>query len=88
MKALWIAFGTIFIAELGDKTQIAVLAMKGKGFSGVGLFIGSVLAFALLTGIAIIIGEWLHMKIPVEIIEKVAAAVFVIIGVLMWFDKL
>ncbi|MBU4446038.1 TMEM165/GDT1 family protein, partial [bacterium] len=46
MKALIIAFGTIFIAELGDKTQLAVLAMKGKGLSGLGIFIGSILAFA------------------------------------------
>jgi len=88
MKALWLSFGTIFIAELGDKTQLAVLAMKEKGLSGLGIFIGSILAFAVLTGLAILIGEWLHAKIPSEIIEKVAAAGFVIIGILMWFEKL
>jgi len=76
------------VAELGDKTQIAILDMKGKGLSGLGIFIGSILAFAVLTGLAILIGEWLYAKIPNEIIEKVAAVGFVIIGILMWFEKL
>jgi len=76
------------MAELGDKTQLAVLAMKGKGFSGLGLFIGSMLAFGVLTGIAILVGAWLQERIPTEIIEKGAAAGFVIVGILMWFEKL
>ncbi|MBU4443458.1 TMEM165/GDT1 family protein [bacterium] len=88
MKALLLAFGSIFVAELGDKTQLAILDMKGKGLSGLGIFIGSILAFAVLTGLAILIGEWLYAKIPGEIIEKIAAAEFVIIGILMWFEKL
>ncbi|RMF06784.1 MAG: TMEM165/GDT1 family protein [Candidatus Neomarinimicrobiota bacterium] len=88
MKAIWIAFGTIFLAELGDKTQLAVLAMKGKGLSGWGIFIGTMTAFAVLTGLAVLVGEWLHARIPGEIIEKIAAASFVVIGVFMWFEKL
>ncbi len=88
MKALWIAFGSIFLAELGDKTQLAILAMKGKGFSSWGLFIGSMLAFAVLTGLAILVGDWVHARIPTAIIEKIASAGFIVIGVLMWFGKL
>ncbi len=88
MKAVWLAFGTIFVAELGDKTQLAILALKGKGFSGWGIFIGAMLAFAVLTGLAVLVGEWLNARIPAEFIEKIAAAGFVIIGVLMWFEKI
>ena len=88
MKALWLAFGTIFLAELGDKTQLAVFAMKGKGLSGAGIFIGAMLAFAVLTGIAVLFGEWLHARIPTELIEKIAAGAFVLIGILMWFGKI
>ncbi len=36
MKAMWLAFGAVFLAELGDKTQLAILAMKSKGYSGMG----------------------------------------------------
>jgi putative Ca2+/H+ antiporter (TMEM165/GDT1 family) len=87
MKALWLAFGTVFLAELGDKTQLAILAMKGKGFSGWELFIGSMLAFAVLTGAAILVGNWLNSYLSPQIIQKVAAAGFVLMGILMWFDK-
>ncbi|MFQ6612747.1 MAG: TMEM165/GDT1 family protein [Fidelibacterota bacterium] len=88
MKALWLAFGTVFLAELGDKTQLAILAMKGRGFSGGELFIGSMLAFAVLTGVAILVGTWLHNFIPADTIQKIAASGFVLIGVLMWLDKI
>jgi putative Ca2+/H+ antiporter (TMEM165/GDT1 family) len=88
MKAIWLAFSAIFIAELGDKTQLAILAMKGKGFSGIGLFIGAMLAFGVLTALAILMGGWLQARIPGAILEKTAAAGFVVIGLLMWFGKL
>ncbi len=87
MKALWLAFGTVFLAELGDKTQLAILAMKGKGFSGWELFIGAMLAFAVLTGAAILVGNWLNSYLSSQIIQKAAAAGFVLMGILMWFDK-
>lgn len=88
MKALWLAFGAIFIAELGDKTQLAVFAMKAKGMSGMGIFFGAMLAFALVTGIAILLGDWITTKISSEILGKAAAVGFVVIGVFMWFGKL
>jgi len=88
MKTIWLAFGAIFLAELGDKTQLAVLAMKSKGWSSVEVFIGAMIAFAILTGLALIVGEWLNANLPTNLIERVAAGGFVIIGILMWFGKL
>lgn len=88
MKALWLAFGAIFIAELGDKTQLAVFAMKAKGMSSMGIFFGAMLAFALVTGIAILLGDWITTKISSEILGKAAAVGFVVIGIFMWFGKL
>ena len=88
MKTLLLAFGTIFLAELGDKTQLAILAMKSKGLSGWDLFVGAMVAFTILTAIAILFGGWLQTKVPAEVIQKVAAGSFMIIGLLMWFGKL
>lgn len=87
MKALWIAFGAIFIAELGDKTQLAVFTLKAKGMSGLGIFFGAMMAFAVLTGLAIFFGDWINSRIPSEIIEKAVSVAFVVIGLLMWFGK-
>ena len=87
MKSIWLAFGAVFIAELGDKTQLAILATKSRGFSGWGLFVGSMIAFSILTALAIFFGGWLQAKIPIDVIQKIAAGSFVIIGLLMWFGK-
>ena len=88
MKAIWLAFGAIFLAELGDKTQLAILAMTGRGYSPWAVFIGSMLAFAVLTGIAVLIGDWVQARIAPELITKIAGVSFVVIGVLMWFEKI
>jgi putative Ca2+/H+ antiporter (TMEM165/GDT1 family) len=88
MKTVLLAFGAIFLAELGDKTQLAILAMRSKGLSGWGLFVGSMLAFTILTAIAILFGGWLQTKVPAEVIQKIAAGSFMVIGILMWFGKL
>ena len=88
MKTILLAFGTIFLAELGDKTQLAILAMKSKGLSGWGLFVGAMLSFTILTAIAILFGGWLQTKVPVDVIQKIAAGSFMVIGLLMWFGKL
>jgi putative Ca2+/H+ antiporter (TMEM165/GDT1 family) len=88
MKVAWLAFAAIFIAELGDKTQLAILAMTGRGYSAWSVFFGSMLAFAVLTGIAVLIGDWVQTRIPAEAIARVAGGSFIVIGVLMWFGKI
>ncbi|MCF7824161.1 MAG: TMEM165/GDT1 family protein [Candidatus Marinimicrobia bacterium] len=88
MKVAWLAFAAIFIAELGDKTQLAILAMTGRGYSPWAVFVGSMLAFTVLTGIAVLIGDWVQTRIPVELITKIAGGSFIVIGILMWFEKI
>lgn len=88
MKIIWLTFITIFVAELGDKTQLAVLALKGKGYNGLEIFLGAMLAFAILTLLAILLGQWLQGIIRPALIEKVAAIGFIVVGVLMWFEIL
>lgn len=62
--------------------------MKAKGLSGWSLFIGAMLAFLVLTAVAILFGEWIQTKVPSDVIQKTAAGSFMIIGILMWFGKL
>jgi len=87
VKVIWLAFGAIFLAELGDKTQLAILAMTGRGYSPWAVFIGAMLAFLVLTAIAVLVGDWVQARIPAEMITKLAGASFVLIGILMWFGK-
>ena len=56
-------FTTIFIAELGDKTQIATLMLSAESGRPVVVFIGSALALISSSVVGVLIGKWLSTKI-------------------------
>jgi putative Ca2+/H+ antiporter (TMEM165/GDT1 family) len=80
-------FGTIFLAELGDKTQLATIMMTSKTRLPWSVFTGASLALCLVTLIGVLFGEGLIAVIPQHILKKGAALVFVVIGVWMFFGK-
>lgn len=78
------AFAMIFLAELGDKTQLAALTMTaGNPKAKWMIFLGSALALAATSLLAVIFGD-LISKIPnsEKIIKYVAGAVFIVFGVI------
>ena len=87
-KILLTVFSTIFIAELGDKTQLAAIIMTSKTKQPIAVFCGAVLALASVTLIGVLFGEGLVRVVPENIIKKVAAAAFIVIGVLIFLNKL
>jgi putative Ca2+/H+ antiporter (TMEM165/GDT1 family) len=88
LKVLLSTFALLFVAELGDKTQLAVINMTAKYKMPLWVFIGATLALAAVTGIGVLGGELLTRFIPEMILRKVAAVLFVAMGLLMWFNKL
>ena len=88
LKLFLSTFLLIFLAELGDKTQLAVVALSAKEKSPLTIFISALFGFALATIIAIIIGTIGAKFLPIEIIQKIAAIAFIIIGVLILFNKI
>lgn len=87
-KILIGTFVTIFLAELGDKTQIAALMMSSKTKSPVTVYIGAMLAFGIITMLAVAIGMGITRFIPLHIIKNLSAAAFIIIGVLILVGKI
>jgi putative Ca2+/H+ antiporter (TMEM165/GDT1 family) len=81
-QALAGTFGLLFVAELGDKTQLAVLSMATKGTPGL-VFVGGGLALTVVTGLAVVGGEGLCRLIPQRVLLGVSAVAFVVMGVLM-----
>ena len=81
-------FALLFVAELGDKTQLAVISMTAKHRMALAVFAGATLALAAVTGLGVLGGELLTRFIPEMVLRKVAAVLFVVMGVLMWFEKL
>ncbi len=78
-----VAFVTIFLAELGDKTQLAALVIAADQQSPWMVFAGTALALTLVSAIAVLLGHVLGVHLPEEIIRYVAAAIFVVMGVLI-----
>ncbi len=87
-KVLLSTFALVFIAELGDKTQLAVISMTCKHGQFWPVFIGAALALAMVTLLGVIGGELVSRVIPAFILTKVAAVAFIVLGVLMWFEVL
>ena len=88
LKVLLSTFALLFVAELGDKTQLAVINMTAKHKMPIWVFAGATLALAAVTAIGVLGGELLTQFIPEQVLRKVAAGLFVLMGVLMWFGKL
>ena len=74
------AFCTIFIAELGDKTQLAVLALAAAG-KPIYVFIGTCLAFFLISAIGVAVGASIGKIMPQKTMNIVAGALFVALGI-------
>ena len=87
-KILGTAFVTLFLAELGDKTQLAIITMSAKTESKVAVFIGASLALVVVSLLGVLVGGVLTQFVPTEWLQRVVAVAFIVIGILMLFGKL
>ena len=85
--ALLTIFGTFFIAELGDKTQLAALALAADSSSGgfdptklLLVFLGASLALFLADVIGLLVGYFLGKTLPSEVFAWVSLAIFAVFG--------
>jgi putative Ca2+/H+ antiporter (TMEM165/GDT1 family) len=80
-------FGAIFLAEMGDKTQLAAMTMAAETKRPVTVFVASVLALACVSALGVLVGGTLGHYLPLEWIKRAAAVGFIAIGVLMLLGK-
>ncbi len=86
-KIILATFGTIFVAELGDKTQIAAMTLAAKSKAPLAVFIGASLALACVSALGVLVGAALSHYLPLEWIKRAAAVAFIVIGVLILLGK-
>jgi putative Ca2+/H+ antiporter (TMEM165/GDT1 family) len=86
LTIFFICFGLIFVAELGDKTQLMVFTLALR-YGGKPVLAGAFLAFALLSGSAAVVGKGLGELFSPELITCVSAWVFILFGLYMLFMK-
>jgi putative Ca2+/H+ antiporter (TMEM165/GDT1 family) len=87
-KIFGTAFLTLFLAELGDKTQLAVITMTASTEAKVSVFLGASAALVVVTLLGVLVGGVLTQWVPAEWLHRIVAVAFVAIGVLMLFGKL
>lgn len=79
-------FGAIFLAELGDKTQLAAVTLAASTKQPAAVFIGASLALVAVSALGVIVGAGLAETLPMALIRKVSAAAFILIGVAMLME--
>ncbi len=80
-------FGTIFLAEMGDKTQLATIALTGESKNIPAVFFGAASALVITSLIGVLAGGIISRYIPTPVIQKVAGLFFVVTGVLFLLGK-
>ncbi|MBI2415961.1 MAG: TMEM165/GDT1 family protein [Candidatus Kerfeldbacteria bacterium] len=82
MKIFITAFVTIFLAELGDKTQIATLLFAAnKDHNKWVVFLGAALALVLTSAIGVILGSTLSNYVNEKTLKMIGGAGFIIVGI-------
>jgi putative Ca2+/H+ antiporter (TMEM165/GDT1 family) len=73
-------FVTFFLAEMGDKTQIATIAMAAHYANPVLVVVGTTLGMLIADVPAVFVGDRLAAKIPMKLVHGIAAAIFALLG--------
>jgi len=88
LKTIITTFFLVFIAELGDKTQLSTMLLASKSKSIWYVFIGSSLALVLSSLLGVLAGSLLNKYIPQFYIQLFSGISFVIIGILLIVGKI
>ena len=76
-------FGVVFIAEWGDLTQLGTAALAARYNKPLTVFVGATLALWAVAAIAVFVGNRAGKLLDPELTKKIAAVIFVILGILL-----
>ena len=79
-------FTTIFIAELGDKTQIATLMLSAESGKPIIVFIGSSIALISSSIVGVLIGKWVSKKISPSKFALITGVLMILISIFLAYD--
>lgn len=86
-RVMLTTFGVIFLAEMGDKTQLAAMTMSAQTKNPWAVFAGASLALVAVSALGIIAGGLIGDYVPLIWVKRVAAVSFIAIGALMLAGK-
>lgn len=79
----WTVAIAFFLAEMGDKTQLATVALSAQiGADMLSILVGTTLGMLVADGLGILLGATLHKYVPDRVIKKIASLIFILFGVI------
>lgn len=81
-KLIGSTFGLVFLAEMGDRTQLATMFLASGATSRWSVFLGSALALVATSAIAVLAGDIVTRYVPPVWLKRVAGAAFVVLGII------
>ncbi len=84
-RTLVTVFWAVFMAELGDKTQLAVLGFASSGKSAWSVFLGASVALVCTTLLGVVVGERLATWLPLGLVRRGGGLLLVVVGVFVFF---
>jgi putative Ca2+/H+ antiporter (TMEM165/GDT1 family) len=88
LKIIFSTFFLVFLAELGDKTQITTMMLASESKSKTAVFIGSASALICSSLLGVLAGTLINKYIPESIIKISSGTAFIIIGILFLLNKI
>ena len=88
LSIFFTTFTTIFIAELGDKTQIATLMLSAESGKPIIVFLGSSLALISSSVVGVLLGKWISKKISPSNFALFTGALMIIVSIFLAYDTL
>ena len=79
-------FLTIFLAEIGDKTQLAILLMSAESQSPWLVFLGAGLALIATSLCGVLLGKWLSTRVSPKVLDKSAGLLLLLISALLTWE--
>ncbi|MBD2435278.1 TMEM165/GDT1 family protein [Nostoc sp. FACHB-110] len=81
-------FVTIFLAEIGDKTQLSTLLMSAESHAPWVVFLGSAAALITTSLLGVLLGSWISSRLSPKTVEKSAGVMLLLISVMLFWDVL
>ncbi len=87
-KIMFTTFAAVFVAELADKTQLVGITMASESRKPLSVFLGSVAAYCVITALSVLAGAMIGKYLKPEYLRYGGAFLFVLLGMLMFFNKI
>ncbi len=87
-QLLGLSFIAVFLSELGDKSQLAAIAISGTSKSPRAVFLGTAAALLLASFLGVIVGTGAAEVLPTRLLKAIAAVGFAIMGIRLLISSL